>query len=217
MTSRLLPLLKEEKIIAIIRGVSQDSIQPIAEALWSGGMKFLEITMNTDRALAAIAKLRETYENRLYIGAGTVLELEMAKEAVRAGAQYIISPHLNEQVVAYCVEQGIDVWPGTMTPSEMYRAYQLGASAVKVFPIGTLGANYIKEVKAPLPFIEMIATGGVNTKNMMTILNNGAIAVGLGGNLVDKQLVQQKNYDELTKRARMFVELAKGVGSDAAK
>lgn len=217
MTSRLLPLLKEEKIIAIIRGISPDSIQPSAEALWSGGIKFLEVTMNTEGALSAISQLRETYENRLYIGAGTVLNLEMAKEAIQAGAQYIISPNLNEQVVAYCAEQGIDVWPGTMTPSEMYRAYQLGASAVKVFPIGTLGANYIKEVKAPLPFIEMIATGGVNTENMMTILNNGAIAVGLGGNLVDKQLVQQKNYDELTKRARMFVDLAKGVGGYAAK
>lgn len=120
----------------------------------------MEITMDTEGALFSISQLREKYENQLYVGAGTVLDIEAAKEAIQAGAQYIISPNLNEQVVSYCVERGIDVWPGTMTPTEMYRAYQLGASAVKVFPIGTLGSNYIKEVKSPLSFIEMIATGG---------------------------------------------------------
>jgi 2-dehydro-3-deoxyphosphogluconate aldolase / (4S)-4-hydroxy-2-oxoglutarate aldolase len=214
MNSYLLSSLKEEKIIAIIRGVPRTSIEQIASALSLGGIKFLEVTMNTEGALSAISRLREIYEGRLHIGAGTVLNLNMAKEAIRAGAQYIISPNLDEQVVSYCVEQNIDVWPGTMTPSEIYKAYKLGASAVKVFPIGTLGVNYIKEVKAPLHSVEMIATGGVNAKNIAQILNNGAIAVGLGGNLVDKKLVQKENYDELTKRALMFVELAKGAGED---
>ncbi|OQP14848.1 bifunctional 4-hydroxy-2-oxoglutarate aldolase/2-dehydro-3-deoxy-phosphogluconate aldolase [Geobacillus zalihae] len=214
MGSHMLSLLKQEKIIVIVRGVSQSSIFPIADALCSGGIKFLEITMDTEGALFSISQLREKYENQLYVGAGTVLDIEAAKEAIQAGAQYIISPNLNEQVVSYCVERGIDVWPGTMTPTEMYRAYQLGASAVKVFPIGTLGSNYIKEVKSPLSFIEMIATGGVNKENILPILTNGAAAVGLGGNLVDKQLIQQKNYSELTKRAQTFVRLAKGVGND---
>lgn len=213
MESRLLSLLKEEKIIAIIRGVQEETIEPIAQALADGGIKFLEVTMNTEGALRAIGKLKEKFAGRLEIGAGTVLNAEMAKEAILAGAGYIISPNLDEQMIRYCVEQNVEVWPGTMTPSEMYKAYQLGAKAVKVFPIGTLGAKYIKEVKAPLNQIEIIATGGVNLENISDFLKNGAIAVGLGGNLVDKQLVEQKNFEELKKRAQMFVERAKGAGA----
>lgn len=213
MESRLLSLLKEEKIIAIIRGVQEETIEPIAQALADGGIKFLEVTMNTEGALRAIGKLTEKFAGRLEIGAGTVLNVEMAKEAILAGAEYIISPNLDEQVIRYCVEQNVEVWPGTMTPSEIYKAYQLGAKAVKVFPIGTLGAKYIKEVKAPLNQIELIATGGVNLDNISDFLKNGAIAVGLGGNLVDKQLVEQKNFEELKKRAQMFVERAKGAGA----
>lgn len=213
MESRLLSLLKEEKIIAIIRGVQEETIEPIAQALADGGIKFLEVTMNTEGALRAIGKLTEKFAGRLEIGAGTVLNVEMAKEAILAGAEYIISPNLDEQVIRYCVEQNVEVWPGTMTPSEIYKAYQLGAKAVKVFPIGTLGAKYIKEVKAPLNQIELIATGGVNLENISDFLKNGAIAVGLGGNLVDKQLVEQKNFEELKKRAQMFVERAKGAGA----
>jgi 2-dehydro-3-deoxyphosphogluconate aldolase/(4S)-4-hydroxy-2-oxoglutarate aldolase len=210
LESRLLSLLKEEKIIAIIRGVQEETIEPIAQALADGGIKFLEVTMNTEGALRAIGNLTEKFAGRLEIGAGTVLNVEMAKEAILAGAEYIISPNLDEQVIRYCVEQNVEVWPGTMTPSEIYKAYQLGAKAVKVFPIGTLGAKYIKEVKAPLNQIELIATGGVNLENISDFLKNGAIAVGLGGNLVDKQLVEQKNFEELKKRAQMFVERAKG-------
>ena len=145
------------------------------------------------------------------IGAGTVLDLGQAKEAVAAGAEYIISPNLDEEVVYYGVEKGVDVWPGTMTPTEIVRAYKAGASAVKVFPLASLGVNYLKEIRAPLNHIPMIATGGVNLQNIRSVLDAGAVAVGLGGNLVNKQLIQEGKFDELAKLAQAFVSEAKGV------
>jgi 2-dehydro-3-deoxyphosphogluconate aldolase/(4S)-4-hydroxy-2-oxoglutarate aldolase len=210
-------LLKEERIIAIIRGVPKDKGEPIADALVKGGISFLEITLNNDGALNMIAELKEKYKDRLYIGAGTVLDVSMAKEAVAAGAEYLISPNLDEDVLQYALDIGIDVWPGTMTPTEIAKAHKLGAKAVKVFPTGTLGVNYIKEIRGPLNHIDMIATGGINLENIKEVLNNGAIAVGLGGNLVNKKLVEEGKYEELTNLAKAFVNAAKEVGSVGIK
>ncbi|MBB6731628.1 bifunctional 4-hydroxy-2-oxoglutarate aldolase/2-dehydro-3-deoxy-phosphogluconate aldolase [Cohnella zeiphila] len=210
MSTNLLETLSREKIVAIIRGIEADKGDATAQALADGGIVFLEVTLNTDGALGMISRFREKYEDRMRIGAGTVLDLGQAKEAVAAGAEYIISPNLDEEVIYYGVEQGVAVWPGTMTPSEIVRAYKAGASAVKVFPMGALGVNYLKEVRAPLDHIPMIGTGGVNLSNIRTVLEAGAIAVGLGGNLVDKKLVKEGKFDELTKLAQAFVSEVKG-------
>lgn len=210
MSSELMQALAREKIVAIIRGISAESGDATAKALADGGIVFLEVTLNTDGALNMISRFRENYEGRLRIGAGTVLDLGQAKEAVAAGAEYIISPNLDEEVIYYGVEQGVQVWPGTMTPTEIVRAYKAGASAVKVFPMGSLGINYLKEIRAPLNHIPMVATGGVNLQNINTVLNAGAIAVGLGGNLVDKQLVKDGKFEELTKLARAYVSEVQG-------
>jgi 2-dehydro-3-deoxyphosphogluconate aldolase/(4S)-4-hydroxy-2-oxoglutarate aldolase len=196
--------------VAIIRGISAQSGDDTAKALADGGIVFLEVTLNTDGALNMISRFREKYEGRLRIGAGTVLDLGQAKEAIAAGAEYIISPNLDEEVIYYGVEQGVQVWPGTMTPTEIVRAYKAGASAVKVFPMGSLGINYLKEIRAPLNHIPMVATGGVNLQNINSVLDAGAIAVGLGGNLVDKQLVKDGKFNELTKLAQAFVAQAQG-------
>jgi 2-dehydro-3-deoxyphosphogluconate aldolase / (4S)-4-hydroxy-2-oxoglutarate aldolase len=210
MTSEMLKALSREKIVAIIRGISAQSGDDTAKALADGGIVFLEVTLNTDGALNMISRFREKYEGRLRIGAGTVLDLGQAKEAIAAGAEYIISPNLDEEVIYYGVEQGVQVWPGTMTPTEIVRAYKAGASAVKVFPMGSLGINYLKEIRAPLNHIPMVATGGVNLQNINSVLDAGAIAVGLGGNLVDKQLVKDGKFNELTKLAQAFVAQAQG-------
>jgi 2-dehydro-3-deoxyphosphogluconate aldolase / (4S)-4-hydroxy-2-oxoglutarate aldolase len=210
MPSELMQSLSREKIVAIIRGISAESGDATAKALADGGIVFLEVTLNTDGALDMISRFRADYEGRLRIGAGTVLDLGQAKEAVAAGAEYIISPNLDEEVVYYGVEQGVEVWPGTMTPTEIVRAYKAGASAVKVFPMGSLGINYLKEIRAPLNHIPMVATGGVNLQNINSVLDAGAIAVGLGGNLVDKQLVKDGKFDELRKLAQAFVNEVQG-------
>lgn len=210
MSTNLLQSLSQEKIVAIIRGIPAEAGDRTAEALADGGIVFLEVTLNTDGALGMITRFRERYEGRMRIGAGTVLDLDQAKEAVAAGAEYLISPNLDEEVIYYGAKQGIDVWPGTMTPTEMVRAYKAGATAVKVFPMGALGVNYLKEVRAPLGHIPMIGTGGVNLANIRTVLEAGAVAVGLGGNLVDKQLVKEGKFEELTKLAQAFVAEVKG-------
>ncbi|WP_239613647.1 bifunctional 4-hydroxy-2-oxoglutarate aldolase/2-dehydro-3-deoxy-phosphogluconate aldolase [Cohnella mopanensis] len=210
MPSEIMQALSREKIVAIIRGISAESGDATAKALADGGIVFLEVTLNTDGALNMISRFREAYEGRLRIGAGTVLDLGQAKEAIAAGAEYIISPNLDEEVIYYGVEKGVEVWPGTMTPTEIVRAYKAGASAVKVFPMGSLGINYLKEIRAPLNHIPMVATGGVNLQNINSVLDAGAIAVGLGGNLVDKQLVKDGKFDELRKLAQAFVNEVQG-------
>ncbi len=209
--SELLQSLAEQKIVAIIRGIDADKGDRTAQALYEGGIVFLEVTLNTDGALDMISRFRSQYEGKMRIGAGTVLDLAQAKEAEAAGAEYIISPNLDEEVVTYCAGRGLEICPGTMTPSEIVRAYKLGAGAVKVFPMGSLGVGYLKEIRAPLNHIPMVATGGVNLQNIRTVLDAGAIAVGLGGNLVDKKLIAEGKFDELRQLAQAYSDEVRGV------
>lgn len=210
-TPTLLNLLKQAPIIAILRGISQEKVDAAAQALGDGGIVFLEITLNTEGALNMIARIKETQGHRMRIGAGTVLNLAMAKDAFAAGAEYIISPNLDEAVISFAIENGIDVYPGTMTPTEIVRAIEAGATAVKVFPMGTLGLGYLKEIRAPLNHIPMIVTGGVDMHNITDFLDAGAIAVGLGGNLIDKNALQAGDFVAIEQRARAFINKAKGV------
>jgi 2-dehydro-3-deoxyphosphogluconate aldolase/(4S)-4-hydroxy-2-oxoglutarate aldolase len=209
-SSSLLQDLSEHRIVAIIRGIPEDKGDATAKALADGGIVFLEVTMNTGGALGMISRFREKYAGRMRIGAGTVLDVSQAREAVAAGAEYIISPNLDEAVIEYGLKAGVEVWPGTMTPTEIVRAYKAGASAVKVFPLASLGIGYLKEIRAPLGHIPMIGTGGVNLQNIRAALDTGAIAVGLGGNLVDKRLVGEGKFDELTNLARSYVAEVRG-------
>lgn len=211
MRSELLQSLSEEKIVAIIRGIPEDQADGTAQALADGGIVFMEVTLNTGGALGMISRFRERYAGKMRIGAGTVLDLAQAQDAVAAGAEYLISPNLDEEVIAYGLKHGVEVWPGTMTPTEIVRAYKAGASAVKVFPLGSLGINYLKEIRAPLNHIPMVATGGVNLQNIRSVLDAGAVAVGLGGNLVDKKLAAEGRFEELRKLARAFVDEVRGV------
>lgn len=209
--SELMQALAKQKIVAIVRGIDADKGDQTAQALADGGIVFLEVTLNTAGALDMISRFRTKYEGVMRIGAGTVLDLAQAKEAEAAGAEYIISPNLDEEVVSYCVERGLEVMPGTMTPSEIVRAYRLGAGAVKVFPMASLGVGYLKEIRAPLNHIPMVATGGVNLQNIRTVLDAGAIAVGLGGNLVDKKLIAEGKFAELRQLAQAYVDEVQGV------
>jgi 2-dehydro-3-deoxyphosphogluconate aldolase/(4S)-4-hydroxy-2-oxoglutarate aldolase len=213
----LLSLLEKERIIAIMRGIPKGSGEQTAKALAAGGISFLEITLNTNGALNMINELKGKFGDQLRIGAGTVLNLKLAKEAIESGAEYIISPNLDEEVLAYGLERGVEVWPGTMTPSEIVRAYNLGATAVKVFPIGSLGMNYIKDIRAPLNHIPMVVTGGVNQDNIKEVLGYGAIAAGLGGNLVNNSLIQKGEFEQITNLAKAYTKLANEVETYATK
>ncbi|HZG75335.1 MAG TPA: bifunctional 4-hydroxy-2-oxoglutarate aldolase/2-dehydro-3-deoxy-phosphogluconate aldolase [Paenibacillus sp.] len=202
----LLQVIERNKIVAIFRGVSGEGADRGAEALIRGGVKVLEVTMNTEGAMASLANWRKKYEGEAFLGAGTVLDLEMAKVAVASGAQFLISPNLDEDVVRYGIEQGVDVFPGVMTPTEIVRAWKAGARAVKLFPMASLGIQYLKDIRAPLDNIPMIVTGGVNLANIADFVKAGVAGVGLGSNLVEKTLIAEGKFDELEANARKYVD-----------
>jgi 2-dehydro-3-deoxyphosphogluconate aldolase/(4S)-4-hydroxy-2-oxoglutarate aldolase len=200
----MLEILQEHRIVAILRGITGEQADPTAEALCQGGVKLLEATMNTEGALQLISRWRERFDGRVAIGAGTVLNVRMATDAVAAGAQFLISPNLDEAVIAYACERGVEIWPGVMTPSEIVRAYSAGARAVKIFPMATLGLGYLKEIRAPLDHIPMLATGGVTLANIGEFLAAGAAGVGLGSSLVPKALLQAGDYEGIARNTAQF-------------
>jgi 2-dehydro-3-deoxyphosphogluconate aldolase / (4S)-4-hydroxy-2-oxoglutarate aldolase len=199
--------LKKEKIMAMIRGLPPATTDQTVDALAKGGIRFIEVTTNTEGAYALVSRWRKEYGNDLFIGVGTVLDVSMAKQAIDAGAQFLVSPNLDTEVIEYGIGHQIDVYPGVMTPTEIVKASKAGARAVKVFPMGSLGgASYLREIRAPLDHIPMIASGSVGLHNIREVIAAGAFAVGMGGNLVNKQLIEAGNYAAITKLARECVD-----------
>ncbi|MFD2117855.1 bifunctional 4-hydroxy-2-oxoglutarate aldolase/2-dehydro-3-deoxy-phosphogluconate aldolase [Paenibacillus yanchengensis] len=196
------------KIVAIVRGIAQKDADSVIQALYNGGIRFVEVTMNTDGALQIIEKWRRDYDGKMFVGAGTVLNVELAKQAVAAGAQFIVTPNTEEAVIRYGVEHNVAMYPGAMTPSEIVRAWESGAQTIKVFPAGTLGISYIKELQGPLSHVPLMATGGVNLSNMDEYYAAGAKAFGIGGQLINKEWIAEGKFDQLEALARQFSETA---------
>ncbi|REK52877.1 MAG: 2-dehydro-3-deoxyphosphogluconate aldolase [Thermobacillus sp.] len=209
--SGTLELLLKERIVAIVRGLEGEAADRAAEALVGGGIRLVEVTMNTPGALKTIAGWREKFDGRAAIGAGTVLDLQMAKEAAAAGAMYLISPNLDEEVIAFGAERGLSVWPGVMTPTEIVRAWKAGAEAVKVFPMASLGVGYLAEIRAPLDHIPMIATGGVDLTTIRSYFEAGAAAVGIGSRLLNREWIKAGDFERLTDNARRYVEIVRSL------
>ncbi|WP_055108307.1 bifunctional 4-hydroxy-2-oxoglutarate aldolase/2-dehydro-3-deoxy-phosphogluconate aldolase [Paenibacillus ihumii] len=201
--------LRREGIVAILRHVPEERADGLIAALDRAGVVFVEATLNSDGALGMISRWREQYGGRMRIGAGTVLDLNMAKQAVAAGAEYLIAPNLDEAVVNYAREQSIDVYPGAMTPSEIVRAWNAGATAVKVFPMASLGLAYLQEVRAPLSHIPMIVTGGVRLDNIHEFFQAGAAAVGMGGGIANMALMKEGRFEEIEQNAAALVQAAR--------
>ncbi|WP_066218965.1 bifunctional 4-hydroxy-2-oxoglutarate aldolase/2-dehydro-3-deoxy-phosphogluconate aldolase [Formosa haliotis] len=183
-------------IVGIVRSLPQDIIFDIVAAYRDAGLTTIEITMNTEGAADIIKKLRSRFPE-LNVGAGTVCTLSDLEVAIQAGAQFIVTPILNEEVVKIAVTQHIPIFPGCYTPTEIYKAWSLGASAVKVFPATQLGVQYIKDVLAPLNQIKLLPTGGVSKENIRSFFEAGAIGVGMGSSLLNKTLVNNKDYEGL--------------------
>ena len=194
-------LYHQAPIIGNIRGKPKDLILKIAKAYQEAGLTNLEITMNTEEVQNILTTLRKDFPN-LNIGAGTVCNEQDLERAVQAGAQYIVTPILEEQVIRKAVGQKIPIFPGAFTPSEIYKAWQLGAAAVKVFPASQLGPSFVKEVRGPLDNIKLIPTGGVNLTNLTAYFKAGAFGVGMGSCLWDKSFIQQRDFEGLTKHFR---------------
>jgi len=209
MKSNMLEQLLEHKIIAILRGVEAAYAIPTGQALIDGGIKLMEITMNTPGAVQMIEQWRTAFDDKAFVGAGTVIDMDHAREAVAAGAQFMISPNLDKEVIAYGHQHGVPVWPGVMTPTEIIQAIKAGAEAIKLFPMGTLGIQYLEEIRGPLNDIPIIATGGVRFDNISSYFAAGANAVGMGSKLIDLKLARNGEFDQIVAQVKQFTTLVK--------
>lgn len=207
----MMAYLEQEKIIAIIRGVSPASIMQTAEALYEGGIRFAEVTFcpddreNNQETLRSIEMLRSRMPGDFEVGAGTVLYPEQVMEAKKAGAGYIISPNVSADVIWKTKEEGLLSIPGIFTPSEAQKAVEYGADLVKMFPAGVPGSDYIKAIKSSMNHLRIFAVGGVSIENVTEFLRKGADGIGVGSELVSPALIKQSNYQEVCKRARRLV------------
>lgn len=195
------------KVIAIVRGISETDILPTVQALKDGGITCIEVTFSmlnhekSGETLRSIRKIKEHFGDEITLGAGTVLTPEAVVLAKEAGATYIISPNTDEAVIKETKKQGMVSIPGAVTPSEVYQAYCWGADIVKLFPAASLGLGYVKAVLGPLDGIPVTAVGGIDSTNYQSFLDAGCVGVGIGGNLVNKKLIEAGNFAEITKLA----------------
>lgn len=199
----------QNPIVGILRGYTLEEVLKIAEVYEKSGFYTMEITMNTEGVTEIIAQLRQNF-SELNIGAGTVCNLEDLDRALDAGAQFIVTPIISEDVITACVQKNIPIFPGAYSPSEIYKAHSLGASAVKVFPTTQLGPRYIKDVLAPLDNLKLLPTGGVDLDNIASFFEAGAIGAGLGNTLFDTEMIKNGDFDQLGNHFKAYLSNIKG-------
>src|SRR3989338_2240054 len=197
-------------IIGILRGIEFDALEPLLETIESSGLKTIEITMNTKGAADLIKKAAGYVKERLVIGAGTVLDVRSLKLALDSGATFIVTPIVIDDVMKYCVKNKIPVFPGALTPLEIYYAWKAGATMVKVFPAKFFGPGYFKEIKGPFNDIELLACAGVTAENMNEYFSSGADAVSFGASVFRGEWLRSRDFksigDEIKKFVRSFSE-----------
>lgn len=216
MKDQIIQKILAKKIIAIVRGVEAEKCMKVADALYAGGIRLMEVTFNQQKPESfqvtadAIAAINCAYEGRMLVGAGTVTTVELVEMAAAAGAKYIISPDANPDVIRRTVELGMVSMPGCMTPTEMLMAHRAGADFIKLFPAGDLGPGYMKAVRAPLNHLRVMAVGGINEKNIADFLKAGACGFGIGGNLANKTWIDAGEYHKITETAQAIVAAIQG-------
>jgi 2-dehydro-3-deoxyphosphogluconate aldolase/(4S)-4-hydroxy-2-oxoglutarate aldolase len=201
-----LETILETGVVAIMRARSADQLLVAAEAVLAGGVKAIEVTMTTPGALDVIRQAVNKFGDSVLFGVGSVLDPETARSAMLAGAQFVVCPTLNIKTIEICNRYSVPVMPGAYTPTELLTAWEAGASIVKVFPASAGGPAYIKAIKAPLPHIRLAAVGGVDLNNTADFIRAGVDIVGVGGELVSQKLLDAKDFNSITERARRFRE-----------
>lgn len=200
--------LKKRKLVAVIRGARPDQIIPITRALKEGGIRTLEITVETPKVCKLIETVKAEFGDDIIVGAGTVLDPETARAVIMAGAEFIFSPTVNAGTIKMAKRYGVISIPGALTPTEILTAYEHGADIIKVFPADSMGVGYFKSLKGPLPHIPLMPTGGVNLDNLASFLKAGAVAAGLGSSLINpSKLIKDGDYAELVETAKKFSAL----------
>jgi len=197
----------DRRIVAVIRAESPDLLVDVAEALLAGGVEVMEVTFTVPRAARVIEKVADKLGSRILLGAGTVLDTETARAAFLAGAEFIVSPAVNVEVIEMCRRYSKLVMPGAFTPTEVVTAWQAGADIVKVFPSDLVGPKYLKLLHGPLPHIRLMPAGGVNLDTAIEFLKAGACALGIGGSLVEAKAVAAGDMKRIESLARQFVEV----------
>ncbi|MGB4645773.1 MAG: bifunctional 4-hydroxy-2-oxoglutarate aldolase/2-dehydro-3-deoxy-phosphogluconate aldolase [Dictyoglomaceae bacterium] len=193
-------------IVAVIRTDSAEDLIDVAKALKEGGVTSIEITMTIPSALEALPKVKKGVGNEVIMGVGTVLDPETARLAILGGAEFVVSPILNKEIINLCHRYDKIAIPGAYTPTEILTAWEEGADVVKLFPADTLGPKYIKAIHGPMPYVKISPTGGVSLENAGEFIKAGACFVGVGGNLVDKKVIAERKFEILTERAKQYVE-----------
>jgi len=199
--------IREVGIIPVVRATSAEEALAAVEAIRAGGIPIMEITLTVPGAVKIIAHLTRRIGDEALIGAGTVLDADSARACVDAGARFVVSPALDFDTIETCRVLDVPVFPGALTPSEIVAAWKAGADAVKVFPANAVGgASYLRSIKAPLPQIELIPTGGVSLKTVSELIAAGAFALGVGADLVDLAALRRGEAGAITAKARAYVE-----------
>ncbi|MEK4425763.1 bifunctional 4-hydroxy-2-oxoglutarate aldolase/2-dehydro-3-deoxy-phosphogluconate aldolase [Solibacillus sp. FSL K6-1523] len=202
-------ILNDINLIPVLRKVPYEKSEEVIRALIDGGIRAIEITLDTVKAIEMIQQAKEQFGHQVLVGAGTVLTVSQCEEAIQAGAQFIVSPSLNLEVVKYALSANIPVIPGVFTPSEMQTAYAAGAETVKLFPASSLGPKFIKDVKGPLAHIQIMTTGGISIETAKSYLEAGAMAVGAGSDLLKKEWIQKNEWVLLAKEVKAWLEVIK--------
>jgi 2-dehydro-3-deoxyphosphogluconate aldolase/(4S)-4-hydroxy-2-oxoglutarate aldolase len=206
----ILTALRETGVVAVIRTDNPGDLVGAAKALREGGVKFIEITMTIPNALKIIEGATSQLQMEdIYIGAGTVLDSETARAVILAGSSFVVGPTYEPEVVQLCNRYSIPVMPGAYTPGEIMAAWKGGADVVKIFPADIGGPGFLKAVKEPLPQIELLPTKGINFETVAAFIKAGAIAVGTGTALVSNELINSKNYKQITDNAKRFIQIIK--------
>jgi 2-dehydro-3-deoxyphosphogluconate aldolase/(4S)-4-hydroxy-2-oxoglutarate aldolase len=207
---RVLATIREVGVVPVVRAESAEEAAKAIEAIRAGGISVLEVTMTVPGAVRLIEDLCRRFGEEALVGAGTVLDPETARACILAGARFVVSPALNLSTVACCHRYGVPVMPGALTPTEVLTAWEAGADMVKVFPCSALGgASYIKALKAPLPQVELIPTGGVNLQTAADFIKAGSAALGVGADLVDLKALREGKSALLTERAAKLASIVK--------
>lgn len=196
---------KQMPVIGIIRNLSLKDIEQILPLYYVAGLTTIEITMNTPNASQMIRYATKLFGDKLYIGAGTVCTSDDLEKAITAGSRFIVTPILNKEVIKTCIQKQVPIFPGAFTPTEIYTAWSWGAEMVKVFPVSQLGSSFIKELGGPLSQIKLLPTGGINLNNCIDFMQAGAAGLGIGSQIFDHNLIENKNWNGLKELFISFV------------
>ncbi len=207
---KAMKLIHDTALIPIIRVESADIAFKVADAFLEGGVNIIEVTMSVPGAIDVVKQLVKNFGEKVLIGTGTVVNGKMAEEAISAGSQFIVSPNYSRELIETTIKRNKPIIPGALTPTEIYEAYTMGADAVKVFPCGNVGgAEYLKAVRAPLPHIPLVPTGGVDLETAGPMLEAGAYALGVGSAITDKKAIKENRFDLITENVKRFLEIVK--------